>query len=82
MATALETCPFQNPFAFSPPVWEPTSTPMEHSTLFSATALFDVASRQILARIDGPAYTSAILSPSGKLIAVEHEEKIRLYLVD
>ena len=49
---------------------------------YSRIALFDVASRQILARIDGPAYTSAILSPSGKLIAVEHEERIHLYRVD
>jgi hypothetical protein len=49
---------------------------------YSRIALFDVSSRQILARIDGPAYTSAILSPSGKLIAVEHEDRIRLYRVD
>lgn len=49
---------------------------------YSRIALFEVASRQILARIDGPAYTSASLSPSGKLIAVEHEGKIRLYRVD
>jgi len=46
---------------------------------YSRIALFDVASRQIVARIDGPAYTSAVLSPSGKLIAVEHMSKIRLY---
>jgi hypothetical protein len=46
---------------------------------YSRIALFDVASRQILARIEGPAYTSAVLSPSGKLIAVEHMSKIRFY---
>ena len=48
--------------------------------LHANIALFDVASRQILA--SGPAYTSAVLSPSGKLVAVEHERKIRLYRVD
>jgi hypothetical protein len=49
---------------------------------YSRIALFDVASRHIVARIDGPAYTTAVLSPSGKLIAVTHSNKVHLYRVD
>jgi hypothetical protein len=49
---------------------------------FSRIALFDVTSRRILARINGPAYTSAALSPSGKSFAVTHDRKVRLYRVD
>jgi hypothetical protein len=49
---------------------------------YSRIALFDVASRRILVRIDGAAYSSAVLSPSGKLIAVTHGNKVRLFRVD
>lgn len=49
---------------------------------YSRIALFDVASQSILAHINGPAYTWAALSPSGKLIAVLHGDRIRLYRVD
>lgn len=49
---------------------------------YSRIALFDVASRRILTRIDGAAYTFAASSPSGKLIAVTHDKKVRLYRVD
>ncbi len=49
---------------------------------YSRIALFDVESRHILARIDGPAYTSAALSPLGKQISVLHGSKIHLYHVN
>jgi hypothetical protein len=48
---------------------------------YSRIALFDVSSRHILARIDGPAYTSAALSPNGQLISVLHGKKVHLYRV-
>jgi hypothetical protein len=46
---------------------------------YSRIALFDVASRRIIARIDGPAYIYAVLSPAGKIIAVNHGSSVRLY---
>jgi hypothetical protein len=49
---------------------------------FSRVVLFDVSSGRIIRRIDGPAYTSAALSPSGKRVAVLRDSKIRLYQVD
>ena len=49
---------------------------------YSRIALFDVGSRDFLMRLDGPAYTSAFLSPSGKLIATVHLGRLRLYRVD
>jgi len=50
---------------------------------YSRIELFDVNSRRSLTRIDGPADTSASLSPSGKIIAVvTHDGKLRLYRVD
>jgi hypothetical protein len=48
---------------------------------FSRVVVFDVPSGRIISRIDGPAYTSASLSPSGKLIAVLRGNKVRLYQV-
>ncbi len=48
---------------------------------FSRIVVFDVPSGRIVSRIDGPAYTSAALSPSGKLIAVLRGSKVRLYRV-
>ena len=47
---------------------------------YSRIALFDVTSKQILARIDGPAYTSAALSPDGRKIAVIHRERVKIRL--
>jgi hypothetical protein len=50
---------------------------------YSRIELFDVNSHRSLTRIDGPADTSASLSPSGKIIAVvTHDGKLRLYRVD
>ncbi len=48
---------------------------------YSRIALFDVASRSIIARIDGPSGTWATLSPSGRLIATWGGSKIRLYRI-
>jgi hypothetical protein len=48
---------------------------------YTRIALFDVKSRRILARIDGPDSASAFLSPTGQRIAVAHADKIRLYHV-
>jgi hypothetical protein len=48
---------------------------------FSRVVVFDVPSGRIISRIDGPEYTSASLSPSGKLIAVLRGSKVRLYAV-
>lgn len=48
---------------------------------YSRIALFDVATRSIIARIDGPSGTSATLSPSGSLIATWNGDKIRLYRI-
>ncbi len=47
---------------------------------YSRIALFDVDSKQIVARIDGPAYTSATLSPDGRQIAVIHRERVKIRL--
>lgn len=47
---------------------------------YSRIALFDVTSKQILTRIDGPAYTSATLSPDGRQIAVIHRERVKIRL--
>ena len=49
---------------------------------YSWIALFDVRTRKILARIDGPIYVTAFLSPSGKIIAVRKGDKVKLYRVD
>jgi hypothetical protein len=52
---------------------------------YSRIALFDVTSRRILARIDGPAYTWAALSPNGKQIASIHKGttiSVKLYRVE
>jgi hypothetical protein len=49
---------------------------------FSRIAVFDVESREMLLRIDGPAYTTALMSPSGKTVAVAHGNTIRLYRVN
>ena len=49
---------------------------------FSRVVLFDVPSARIIMRIDGPAYTSAALSPLGKRVATLRGSKIRLYEVD
>jgi hypothetical protein len=46
---------------------------------FSRIVIFDVPSGRIISRIDGPEYTSAALSPSGKLIAILRGSKLRLY---
>jgi hypothetical protein len=48
---------------------------------FSRIAVFDVETRHMLLRIDGPAYTTALMSPSGKTVAVAHGNTIRLYKV-
>jgi hypothetical protein len=50
---------------------------------YSRIALFDVASKRILLRIDGPAFTSATVSPDGRKIATIHRgRKITLRLYD
>lgn len=49
---------------------------------YSRIALFDVASRRILALINGRAYTWAALSPKGNLIAVLHGDKVNFYRVN
>jgi hypothetical protein len=52
---------------------------------YSRIALFDVTSKRMLFRLDGPAYTSATLSPEGRLIATIHRGRkieVRLYRVD
>jgi hypothetical protein len=48
---------------------------------YSRIAIFDVASRRILARINGRAYTWAALSPEGNLVAVLHDDKVSFYRV-
>jgi hypothetical protein len=49
---------------------------------FSSVVLFDVPSGHQVMRIDGPAFTSAALSPSGKKVATLRGSKVRLYEVD
>ena len=54
---------------------------------YSRIALFDVTRRQLLVRIDGPAYTSAALSPNGRRIATIHrgsqaKVEVKLYSAD
>jgi hypothetical protein len=49
---------------------------------FSRVVLFDVPSGHQVMRIDGPAFTSAALSPSGKRVATLRGSKVRLYEVD
>ena len=49
---------------------------------FSRVILFDVSSRSPIQRIDGPAYISAALSPSGKRVAILKGGKVRLYQVN
>ncbi len=46
---------------------------------FSRTLLFDVSTRSILGRVDGGAFISAALSPSGRQIAILKNGKVRLY---
>lgn len=48
---------------------------------FSRVVVFDVPAGRIISRIDGPEFTSATLSPSGKLVAVLKGSKVRLYQV-
>jgi hypothetical protein len=48
---------------------------------YSRIAIFDTASRRILARINGRAYTWAALSPKGKQVAVLHDGKVSFYRV-
>ena len=49
---------------------------------FSKVILFDVPSGHPVMRIDGPAVSSAALSPSGKRVAILRGSKVRLYEVD
>jgi hypothetical protein len=49
---------------------------------FSRVVLFEVSSGHLVMRIDGPAFTSAALSPSGKRVATLRGSKVRLYEVD
>jgi hypothetical protein len=49
---------------------------------FSRVVLFDVPSGRPIMRIDGPAFTSAALSPSGKRIVTLRGGKVRLYEAD
>jgi hypothetical protein len=49
---------------------------------FSRVVLFDAPSGHQVMRIDGPAFTSAALSPSGKRVATLRGSKVRLYEVD
>jgi len=49
---------------------------------FSRVVLFDVSTKTVIKRIDGPAYVSAALSPSGKRVAILKGGKVRLYEVD
>ena len=49
---------------------------------FSRVVLFDVSTRSVVKRIDGPAYVSAALSPSGKRVAILKGGKVRLYEAD
>ena len=46
---------------------------------FSRTVLFDVSTKSVLGRVDGSAFISAALSPSGRKIAVLKSGKVRLY---
>ncbi len=48
---------------------------------YSRIAIFDTASRRILARINGRASTWAALSPQGKQVAVLHDGKVSFYRV-
>jgi hypothetical protein len=49
---------------------------------FSRVVLFEVSSGHLVMRIDGPAFTSAALSPYGKRVATLRGSKVRLYEVD
>lgn len=49
---------------------------------FSRVVLFDVPSGHQVMRINGPAFTSAALSPSAKRVATLRDSKVRLYEVD
>jgi hypothetical protein len=49
---------------------------------FSRVVLFDAPPGHQVMRIDGPAFTSAALSPSGKRVATIRGSKLRLYAVD
>lgn len=46
---------------------------------FSRTLLFDVSTKSILGRVDGSAFISAALSPSGRKVAILKNGKVRLY---
>ncbi len=48
---------------------------------YTRVAVFDVSTRRIVLRIDGRANTWAALSPSGKLVAVTHGDKLQMYNV-
>lgn len=49
---------------------------------YTRVALFDVATRKLLARFSGGAKTAAALSRSGKLVAIAHKKEVRLYEVN
>ena len=46
---------------------------------FSHTLLFDVTKKSIIGRVDGSAFISSALSPSGRKIAILKGSKVRLY---
>jgi hypothetical protein len=46
---------------------------------FSRTLLFDVSTKRIVGRVDGSAFISSALSPSGRKIAILKGGKVRLY---
>jgi hypothetical protein len=46
---------------------------------FSRTLLFDVSTKSIIGRVDGSAFISSALSPSGRKIAILKGGKVRLY---
>jgi hypothetical protein len=46
---------------------------------FSHTLLFDVSTKSIIGRVDGSAFISSALSPSGRQIAILKGGKVRLY---
>jgi hypothetical protein len=46
---------------------------------FSHTLLFDVSTKTIIGRVDGSAFISSALSPSGRQVAILKGGKVRLY---
>lgn len=49
---------------------------------FSRVVIFDVSTRTLIKRIDGPSFISAAISPSGKKVAILKGGKVRLYEVN